>query len=199
MDQSNTIYVYPTDTVWGIGCSIYNQDGFEKIAKIKKTKADKPLSILFESRAEIELFFNLEFIKDINLFFKIFDLETSIMLPSYLLKVDFPQYLLKLSPYISLRLISNSSIKKIRNDIGCPFFSTSLNITGENPITDLNSALLFHKEYAADTQLVCLDQNQSLSGISSTLIKIEDNQAKIMRPGSQINIIRHYLAELNLL
>ena len=70
MDQSNTIYVYPTDTVWGIGCSIYNQDGFEKIAKIKKTKADKPLSILFESRAEIELFFNLEFIKDINLFFK---------------------------------------------------------------------------------------------------------------------------------
>lgn len=44
--RNGGIIVYPTDTVYGLGCDPYNKKAIEKIFKIKKRLMDKPLPIL---------------------------------------------------------------------------------------------------------------------------------------------------------
>ena len=44
--ENGGIIVYPTDTIYGLGCDPYNKKAVERIFKIKKRLLDKPLPIL---------------------------------------------------------------------------------------------------------------------------------------------------------
>lgn len=44
--KNGGIIVYPTDTIYGLGCDPYNKKAVERIFKIKKRLLDKPLPIL---------------------------------------------------------------------------------------------------------------------------------------------------------
>ncbi len=44
--SSGGIIIYPTDTVYGLGCSISNRDAIERIYLIKRVRPDKPFSFL---------------------------------------------------------------------------------------------------------------------------------------------------------
>ena len=44
--RNGGVVIYPTDTVYGIGCDIFNQSAIEKVMQIKKTKA-KNLNLSF--------------------------------------------------------------------------------------------------------------------------------------------------------
>ena len=39
--QNNGLIIYPTDTVYALGCDIFNRDAVLKICKIKNVKPDK--------------------------------------------------------------------------------------------------------------------------------------------------------------
>jgi len=44
--RSGAVICYPTDTVYGIGCDIFNQKAIKKIYQIKKRPKDKPFSFM---------------------------------------------------------------------------------------------------------------------------------------------------------
>ncbi|HPL63857.1 MAG TPA: Sua5/YciO/YrdC/YwlC family protein, partial [Syntrophales bacterium] len=44
MLREGGIIVYPTDTVYGLGCDLFNKKGIEKIYEIKRRSRKKPLS-----------------------------------------------------------------------------------------------------------------------------------------------------------
>jgi L-threonylcarbamoyladenylate synthase len=48
------IILYPTDTIWGLGCDATNQDAVEKIFKIKKRRESKSLIILVNGFTMLE-------------------------------------------------------------------------------------------------------------------------------------------------
>ena len=48
------IFIYPTDTVYGIGCNAYTEKAVEKIFEIKKRKTNKPVSVIAPSFGWIE-------------------------------------------------------------------------------------------------------------------------------------------------
>ena len=39
--RNGGIIIYPTDTVYGLGCDIYNRDAIEKVCRLKKVKPEK--------------------------------------------------------------------------------------------------------------------------------------------------------------
>ncbi|MEO8581936.1 MAG: L-threonylcarbamoyladenylate synthase [Patescibacteria group bacterium] len=47
--QNGGVAIFPTDTVWGMGCSIENIDAIEKFYAIKKRESDKPTAVLVGS------------------------------------------------------------------------------------------------------------------------------------------------------
>ena len=50
----NKLIIFPTDTVYGIGCSIYDIYNIDKIYEIKKRDKSKPLACLCASLEQIE-------------------------------------------------------------------------------------------------------------------------------------------------
>ena len=44
--ENGGVILYPTDTIWGIGCDATNKDAIRKVYAIKKRQQDKPLIIL---------------------------------------------------------------------------------------------------------------------------------------------------------
>ena len=48
------VILYPTDTIWGLGCDATNQDAVEKIFKIKKRRESKSLIILVNGFTMLE-------------------------------------------------------------------------------------------------------------------------------------------------
>ena len=47
------VIAYPTDTIYGIGCDIFNKKGIEKIYQIKKRKKTKPMSFICADLSDI--------------------------------------------------------------------------------------------------------------------------------------------------
>jgi L-threonylcarbamoyladenylate synthase len=46
--QKGGIILYPTDTIWGIGCDATNKDAVSKIYSIKQRKDEKSMLILLD-------------------------------------------------------------------------------------------------------------------------------------------------------
>lgn len=194
------IYIYPTDTVWGIGCSIYSEAGYEQIAEIKKTSKNKPLSIMFSSIEELTKSFEFP-AKITPLWLKdFFALETTLGFPLKAARIEIPKWASGDSEFVSLRCLDSDVIKKIYKETQAPFFTTSLNITGESAIIDSSTARHFQKVHARDAQFVdSLDSCEQLSGAGSTIVFFSEKlNYEIKREGKRIEEVEKHLYKLSL-
>ncbi len=123
------IFIYPTDTIYGLGCNALDESAVQKIKKIKGRDEKKPLSIIAPS-----IFWIKEnFIVDVNLA-KYFPGPYTVIL-----KKKNPEFLKWISTgeSIGIRIPDNIFCKKIQK-AGVPFVTTSVNISGEKPITNIS-------------------------------------------------------------
>jgi L-threonylcarbamoyladenylate synthase len=150
------IFIYPTDTVYGLGCDATNRKAVEKIREIKARDKDKPLSIIAPS---------IKWIKD-NL---IIDCELGKYLPgpyTIILKKKNPSFLSHVSSAetIGVRIPDSKFCDRIRK-AGIPFITTSVNLSGEKPanlISEISEEIINAVDYVID--------EGELSGKSSILI-----------------------------
>lgn len=122
------IFIYPTDTIYGLGCDATNIEAVKKIKQIKNRDEDKPLSVIAPS---------LEWINN-NL---IIDCEIEKYLPgpyTIILKKKNPDFLNHVSSTPSLGVrIPNCDFTKIIQKTGLPFITTSVNLAGEPFLTNI--------------------------------------------------------------
>jgi tRNA threonylcarbamoyl adenosine modification protein (Sua5/YciO/YrdC/YwlC family) len=50
------VIAYPTDTVYGLGCSLYNKKGIERIYRVKRTEKNRPFSFICADLKDISLY-----------------------------------------------------------------------------------------------------------------------------------------------
>jgi len=150
------IFIYPTDTIYGLGCNAMNENAVQKIREIKNRDKNKPLSIIAPS---------IEWIKE--------NFITDMVLEKYLpgpytliLKKKVMNFLSHISDSDSLGVrIPNSEFTKRIQGIGVPFITTSVNISGEpfaNKISDIKPEILNKVDFIIN--------NGILSGKPSTLV-----------------------------
>lgn len=195
--KEDEIFIYPTDTVWGIGCSIYSQKGYNRVAEIKKSAEGKPLSVMF---ADVEILFNsFYFPKEMTLDWLVdfFKLETTLGLPLESSKIKIPRWATGQSDFVTIRLLKTDISKKIYQEIKNPFFSTSLNFSGEAPIVSQEEALKFKNTYAPDAHFFTTKENCDLSGQSSTIVFFTENlNFEIKREGLKIVEVTKHITKL---
>jgi L-threonylcarbamoyladenylate synthase len=152
------IFIYPTDTVYGLGCNAFYKDAVQRIRQIKGRDDNKPLSVIAPSLDWIHQNF-------------IFPPKLEKYLPgSYTLilqKLN-PKYLSWVSPKTTLGIrIPEHSFTKIVQSADVPFITTSVNKSGQKPAIKIKEI----PEQIKKQVHVIIYSKTELSGKPSTLIK----------------------------
>ena len=168
------IAVFPTDTVYGIGCNPYNKDSVRKIYEIKSRDTSKPFPVLVYSKeiAEKIAFFD-EFTKKIVEKFWPGTLTIILKLTDENLKRS-----LNVTDKIAIRVPDHKCTLELLKK--CNFLvGTSANISGHSSFTNPDECFNNIQKYD-----IFVDGGIIASKAESTIIEIENKKIKIIREGS---------------
>jgi L-threonylcarbamoyladenylate synthase len=122
------VILYPTDTVWGLGCDASNADAVAKIFALKQRDEKKSMIILLEEAERIK-----EFAKQPNeqiaQFIENKVRPTTIIYPKV---TGLAQNLINEDGTVAIRIPQDDFCKDLITAFGKPIVSTSANISGEN-------------------------------------------------------------------
>ena len=168
------IVIFPTDTVYGIGCNPYNKESVEKIYKIKSREIMKPLPVLTYSIETAEKIVEFDqFTKKIVKKFWPGPLTVILKVTDKKIKES-----LNLENKIAIRVPDHKCTLELLKK--CNFLvGTSANISGDLPYTDPEECLKNLENYD-----IFVDGGIITSKGESTIIEIENEQIKIIREGS---------------
>jgi L-threonylcarbamoyladenylate synthase len=173
--KNGGIILYPTDTVWGIGCDATNTDAIAKIYKLKQREETKSMICLMNGE---KMMYNV--FKDIpEVAWQIWDLSEK---PTTLI-LDNPRNIasniIAEDKTLGVRIVKEPFCFKLMERMKKPLVSTSANISGQStPIAfkDISPEILKGVDY-----VVNLYQDK-INGKPSTIIKLtNDSQVKIIR------------------
>ena len=175
--KNGGIIVYPTETVYGIGCDPFNMDAYEKVRGLKKRLDNKSYLLLASSLSQVEeCAGELEAIPR-----RLADVFwpgplTMVIKPSN----QVPAYLLGVSNGIAFRVTSHPVAASLAREFGHPIISTSANITGQSPIITYEKAL----SVFGDRADLVIENSERLQGTPSTVIDLTSHYPQILREGS---------------
>lgn len=175
--KNGGIVVFPTETVYGIGTNGLYKEAVQRLYKIKERPLNKPISLLV---SDFEMIENV--VKDIS------EIEYKIMkkffpgpLTIILNKKDIvPDILTSGGSTVGIRMPEEEITRKLIEYAGVPIAAPSANISGKPSGIDIKDII---KEFG-DKVNYYIDGGKSKIGISSTIVKVENNSIKILREGS---------------
>ena len=167
--KKGAVVLYPTDTIWGLGCDAANAAAVERILTIKKRPSQKNFIILLD---EVEkLPFYVEHIPEIA-----WDLIAEAARPTtfiYQGGKNLPHTLLASDGTIAIRIVHNEFCRKVINLLGRPLVSTSANITGlPTPFSfkEISQDIIGKVDYVVDPSSVIVEDAKP-----STIIRFMDD------------------------
>ncbi|MBL6990833.1 MAG: Sua5/YciO/YrdC/YwlC family protein [Bacteriovoracaceae bacterium] len=175
MKVSDKIFVYPTDTVWGIGSSIYSKAGYNKILEIKNVSSSRHMSIMFSSIHEFQQAFTLPTWLDKNWAKKFFALESTIAIPLKHSRITIPPWITQESKFVAVRCLEYDCIQHITQEVAAPITTTSLNKSGAPPIICYEKAAQFIKQHKFTLHLVP-SRTVVPSGLASSIVALEEDR-----------------------
>ena len=164
------VIIFPTDTIYGLGCKFDDEKAIEKIFSLKKRAFNQRLSVLIHDLSQIEKYITID--KEILKLAKNFwPGALTIIVP---LKKSLKYY----DKNIGIRIPDCQIALDLLKSNG-PLATTSVNLSGEKEIDDYDE---IYQNY--HNQVACIiKKNKASSGISSTVILLENNNYKILREG----------------
>lgn len=128
--KNDGVVAYPTDTTYGIGCSILSKKGVERIYAIKQRDRKKPFSFICTDISEVARYARVS-----NYAFKI--LRRLLPGPfTFVLEANsiVPDLLLTKQRTVGVRIPDNRICLALVKELGAPLVTTSANLSGEDPI-----------------------------------------------------------------
>ncbi|WP_102285048.1 L-threonylcarbamoyladenylate synthase [Metaprevotella massiliensis] len=170
------VILYPTDTVWGIGCDATNSEAVAKVFNIKKRDDSKALICLVDSEARLQ-----RYVRNVP--------EVAWQVMEYAVKpttvildnaVNLAPNLVADDGSIAMRVTHEAFSKELCYRFQKPIVSTSVNISGEpaaQNFRDIAPELIEAADY------VCFSRRQEHKPHTpSSIIKIkEDGEVTIIR------------------
>jgi len=169
------VIIYPTDTVYGIGCDIFNKEALQRVKNIKIDPEIKLLSFICSS------------FKDISKYAKISDYAYRTMkhlLPgpyTFILPAakQVPKKLWSKRKTVGIRIPDNPIALKIVDDLGNPIISTSATNRKGDVLYDPNEIRSIF-----NLQVDLMLSLGNLSGISSSVIDLSGDEPVLVRKGA---------------
>ena len=122
--ESGGIILYPTDTIWGIGCDATNENAINKIYEIKKRQKNKPLILLIHDVKLLE-----KYISNVpKIASKLIQNSTQPTTIIYENPKNLPKTLVYQNT-IGIRVVNNHEISIVLKKFNKPITSSSANIS----------------------------------------------------------------------
>jgi L-threonylcarbamoyladenylate synthase len=125
--RAGGLILYPTDTIWGIGCDATDPQAVEKIYALKQREAAKSLIVLMADKRDI-----VKYTSQPDL--RIFDFLATVKKPTTVIyegAIGFAPNLVNEDGTIAIRLVDDPFCRHLIKRFRKPLVSTSANISGE--------------------------------------------------------------------
>ena len=147
--RKGQVILFPSDTLWGLGCDMTNQSAVRRITEIKNQAPDKPPILLVESLETLKSFVP-------NLHPRIETLLSYHRQPLTLVYDDFqdiPEYLIASNGTVAIRICLDPFCQSVIKEFGRPIVYTSANKAGEQFPTsfqEVNNFMLEESDYIVE-------------------------------------------------
>jgi L-threonylcarbamoyladenylate synthase len=121
------IILYPTDTIWGIGCDATNATAIQKIYQLKKREEKKSMIILVDSEKMIEEYVSHPSEKLLSFLSQQKKPTTAIFNKA----INLPEIIINQDRTIAIRITTDEFCRSLIQQLKKPIISTSANISGE--------------------------------------------------------------------
>jgi L-threonylcarbamoyladenylate synthase len=174
--RAGGIILYPTDTIWGIGCDATNAIAVERIYELKQRPDEKSLIVLVATEKAI-----LQYVSNPDL--AVFDFLKSTRKPTTVIyegAIGLADNLLNKDGSIAIRIPQDEFCKNLIKRFRKPVVSTSANISGEPPPQNFSG--IADKVKSGVDYIVRYRQNENSNAEPSTLMRWEKGKPIILRP-----------------
>ena len=173
--KSGGIILYPTDTIWGIGCDATDDEAVMKIFELKNRDQNKPLIILVESEKRLQ-----DLVEVPAIAWDIMDLSEKPITIVYDAPKGISKNLLAEDGSIGIRLVKDEFCKRLISKLNKPIVSTSANFSGEKSpksFADISQKLINEVDAVAEDQ-----KNRVSKWEASSIIRVwNDGRIKVIR------------------
>lgn len=170
------IILYPTDTIWGIGCDATNEEAVKRIYEIKKREDSKSMLILMENAALLD-----RYVEDVpEVAWDLVEISTTPLTVIYPNAKNLAKNLIAEDGSIGIRFTKEKFTSHLLQRFRKPLVSTSANISGERSPTffdDISEEIKSQIDYIVEYR-----QDDRTPAQPSSIIKLG--------PSGQIDIIR---------
>lgn len=170
------VIIYPTDTIWGLGCDAMNSKAIEKIMTIKKRPVHKSLLILLDNAEKLPYY--VESMPAIA-----WDLINQTSRPTTFIypKVkNLPKALIAADGSVAIRITNHDFCKRLIRLFGNPIVSTSVKIYGQEPalcFQDIKKEIIEQVDYVVNPHVSVVCDSKP-----STIIRfLDDYSFEIIR------------------
>lgn len=169
--------LYPTDTIWGIGCDATNPLAVQKIYRIKRRSDRKSMLVLMDDAARLHhyLFRVPEKAEEL---IRGADKPTTIIYPG---SRNFAENLPSEDGSIGIRITTDPFCRTLIRKTGKPIVSTSANISGELPprtFRDITEEILQGVDHVVPWR-----QEEETPAAPSTILQLdEEGRITVIRP-----------------
>ncbi len=133
--RAGGIILYPTDTIWGLGCDATNKDAVEKIYKIKHRNDSKSMLVLIDNPAKLNSYIDVV----PELAWDLIDLADRPLTIIYPKAKNLASNIIAPDGTIGIRVTNEEFSKTLCQRFRMPIVSTSANISGVTAPIDFNN------------------------------------------------------------
>lgn len=174
--KTDGVIIYPTETIWGIGCDATSPTAVQRIYQIKKRMDSKSMLVLLDSENRLS-----RYVEQVpELAWDLIDMTNKPLTIIYPNAKNIAPNLIAEDGSIGIRVSSHEFCKKLIFRFGKPIVSTSANISGQaNPRThhEIPPDIISQSDYMVNPEMA-----GTSTGKASGIIKLElDGQVKIIR------------------
>ena len=125
--KSGGIIIYPTDTVWGVGCSALDANAVKRLFDLKLRNIDKKMIVLVDDPQRIKNYVAKIVPKVSNLLVH----YTRPLTIVYENVKNLPDIVIAQDNSVAIRVVQDEFCKELIKELGAPIISTSANFSGK--------------------------------------------------------------------
>jgi L-threonylcarbamoyladenylate synthase len=169
-----TVFIYPTDTIYGFGANPFNEEAVNRIDNIKGRKDSKPYILLVDGIDTLIKYVDIKNEKHLDFLLAIWPNPVSVVLNLN----KRTQSILNMNT-AAFRIPNHRFCLRLLQEIKMPLISTSVNKSDTKPLTEIS---LIKDTFNSEVEAIFFTEKKSFIE-ASTLIDLSDSNPVLLREG----------------